>query len=206
MIKKIFVIFFVSLFCYNLKAEYIVGNVHFKSKKYKDLNVIGEARFEDVQSDVIVITGPFQFANLRATELIVTGPVAASEKGKFDKVVITGELILSDSIMNVLSVTGSCELNSVKVINQARVTGFFIAENSIFDNLCISGKKVVLNNSRASNLLIKKEPSLNQPQKLIVKGKTYIKEVVFESGQGEIHIYGKAVVIDNVTGAKITCH
>lgn len=136
----------------------------------------------------------------------MTGPVSASKKGKFDKIIITGGLVLGDSIMNVLSVTGSCELNGVKVINQARVTGFFIAENSIFDNLCISSEKAVLNNCRVSNLIFKKEPSLNQPQKLIVKGKTYIKEVVFESGKGEIQIYGKAAVIDNVSGAEITYH
>lgn len=134
---------------------------------------------------VLKINGPIEGDNLKIEELNATGPVT-----------------LSNSSVERSNITGELKANALKVEDYVNIVGGVDISNSSIEKLTAKAKKITINDSKVSQLIV---PATNSGQQTVVlEGDTVIAdEIAFESGNGVVVVRGNKVKHEGAKGGKI---
>jgi hypothetical protein len=151
------------------------------------------------------VTGPLNASNLISHDFSVTGPISVS-KGTLKKISVTGPVSLTDVSSDDITITGYSDFTNVTVAKECMIIGMLNATQSKFNNVSLTMSESVIRDSAAKSIVVKHPDSDEAHQKLMLYGNTRIDAVTFESGQGEIYVYGSNVKLSNASGAKVIRH
>jgi cytoskeletal protein CcmA (bactofilin family) len=151
------------------------------------------------------ITGFLKASNITVDNFTVTGPVTVS-KSLILKGVITGSVAFDNVTSNKLSIVGSLGANHVIISETLEIIGTLNVQNSEFMKVVLTMSESSIKNSKVKELLVKKPESERKPQKLKLYGNVHISNIMFESDQGEVHVYGHNVKLLKIKGAKVMQH
>ncbi|MDP3935776.1 MAG: hypothetical protein Q8Q56_02150 [Alphaproteobacteria bacterium] len=186
-------------------AESYLGDTNLSSKKFDQLIIIGGAKLDLVIAKSISITGPLGASNITADAMNITGP-ASLKTAKLKEVVITGPVSLTDVTSDTVTITGYADFTNVTVAKDLQITGMLKANHSIFNTITLNMSESKIRDSSAKSIAVKRPNSDEPHQKLRLYGNTYIDTIVFESGYGEVHLYGRNIKVGNVKGAEVIQH
>lgn len=186
-------------------AERMVGNITLSSKVVDELTITGNADLQHVQGNTITIFGKVSLNDLKCSQLKVTGPVAG-ENCTISRLYVTGKGEFKNCTVETFDGVGKFKLNAVKATGLTAIVGKLRCAACNFNTLELSSKRSELIDSHVGDLTVKKETVSSNVQTIHLKGKSHIKSIVFESGLGEVHIYGADVKIDSLKGAKRIQH
>jgi hypothetical protein len=182
-----------------------LGDTTLSSKKFDQLTILGVAKLDTVIAKEISITGPLRASNITADTLSVIGP-ATLAKGTVPKILITGAVSLTDVTSDTVTITGFSDFTNVTVNKNLEIIGMLKALNSRFNSVILTMSESVITDSSAKAIVVKRPDSDAPHQTLSLYGNTHVDTVEFESGHGEIHVYGKNVTVGNVKGAEVIQH
>lgn len=182
-----------------------LGDTTISSKKFDQLTILGEVNLDAVDAKEISITGPLKVSTITADTLSVTGPVSL-KKSQLKDVVITGPVSLTDVTSDVVIITGYSDFTNVTVAKNLTLIGNLNASSSVFNTVTLTMSESVITDSLAKSIIVKRPNSDDAHQKLRLYGNTRIDAIEFESGQGEVHVYGKNCKVGNVKGAEVIQH
>lgn len=182
-----------------------MGDTHLTSKKMDDLTILGDANLDNITATTILVTGPLKASNITADIFTVTGPISLTN-GTFKKASITGPVSLADVTSDNITITGFADFTNVTVTKDLVITGMLKALNSRLNSVILTMSESVITNSSAKSIVVKHPNSDELHQKLMLYGNTHIDTVVFESGQGEVHLHGENAKVENVKGAEVIQH
>lgn len=182
-----------------------LGDTTISSKKFDQLTILGEVNLDAVDAKEISITGPLKASNITADTFSVTGP-ASLKTAKLKKLVITGPVSLTDVTTDTVTITGYSDFTNVTVTKNLTLIGMLNTSNSLFDAVTLTMDESVLTDSSVKSIVVNRPNSNDPHQKLRLYGNTRIDNVMFESGQGEVHVYGKNCKVGNVKGAEVIQH
>lgn len=182
-----------------------MGDTTLTSKKMDDLTILGVANLDNITAATISVTGPLNASNLISDDFSVTGPISVS-KGTLKKISVTGPVSLTDVSSDDITITGYSDFTNVTVAKECMIIGMLNATQSKFNKVSLTMSESVIRDSAAKSIVVNRPDSDEAHQKLLLYGNTRIYEVVFESGQGEVHLYGENAKVENVKGAKIIQH
>lgn len=166
-----------------------LGDTTLSSKKFDQLTIVGVANLDAVIAKDISITGPLKASNITTDTFSVTGPVS-----------------LTDVTSDTVTITGYSEFTNVSVSKSLTITGMLNAKRSVFNAITLTMSESVLADSSAKSIVVKHPNSDEARQKLMLYGNSHIDTVEFESGQGEVHLYGANAKVANVKGAEVIQH
>lgn len=180
-------------------TESFTGYQEFRSTSFENLSVNGSADFRNVKLTNGSITGDVEFEDLIVKKkLDVTGNVFGLE-GVFHKLHVIGATRLGNARIEHLEVTGPTTLKNSSV-GEMHIIGFFKATNSVLGNIDATTNSVILQDSKAGVIRVRKSGAIEQ--KLTLNNSS-AKEVIFESGNGRISIVGNAEIAGKIVGGII---
>jgi hypothetical protein len=181
------------------------GDTTLASKKFDQLTILGVANLDGVTATEISITGPMTAATITANAIEVIGPVKLI-KSHLKKVLITGPVSLNKVKSDTVTITGYSDFTDVSISKSLTITGMLNASHSRFNTVTLTMSESVLKDSLAKSIVVKCPDSDESHQKLMFYGNTRVDMVEFESGHGEVHVYGKNVKVGKVKGAEVIQH
>jgi hypothetical protein len=204
-VKYVLVFLSVLIVSVPVVGKMYIGDTHLTSKKMDDLTILGVANLDNITAATISVTGPLNASNLIWDSFSVTGPISLIN-GTFKKTSITGPVSLAEVTSDTITITGFADFKNVTVTKELTVIGMLKASNSRLNSILLTMSESVIRDSSAKSIVVKRPNSDEPHQKLMLYGNTRIDEVIFESGQGEVHIHGENAKVENVKGAKVIEH
>jgi hypothetical protein len=186
-------------------GKVFLGNTRLSSEKTDEITIMGEAHLDNIVARVVTITGSFTAHKITTNELYVTGSVKI-DTGLVKKTEITGSVVLNHFTVDEIKVTGSVSADNLIVLDSLDLTGSLNIQNSRLIKVTVSLDEASVKDSKVTEIFIRRPSSNSEVQRLKLYGNTQINRVEFESGHGEIHVYGKGVKLGKVTGAKVIEH
>lgn len=175
------------------------GYQSFRSVEFDNISINGAADFKTVKIMGGSITGDLEFEDLIVTKALdITGSVFGITSD-IHKLHVIGPVRLSNAHIESLDVTGPLTLKN-STINNIHAIGFLKATNSTLGNINIMANSVVLEDSKAGHIRVKKSNAI-APK--ITLNNSSVKTVVFESGNGKVVVIGNAEVTGKITGGII---
>lgn len=182
-----------------------IGDTHLSNQKTDKITIFGCANLDNIVAKHIFITGPLSASNITADYFTVAGPVIV-KKGLIQKSIITGNVVFSDVKGDNVNIIGSLSTDRLIVVESFEIIGTLNAKNSQFIKMILEMNESSMKDSKANELIVRQTNPKGKPQKLKLYGDTHINTIIFESGQGEVHVYGSNVKLSKVTGAKVIQH
>lgn len=182
-----------------------LGGARLSSQKTDEITVMGVASLDNIVARSVSITGPLTANKITASQLSVTGPVKIGG-GLFKKVSISGPVILDHVTADELKVIGPVDADSLIVLESLDLTGPLSIQNSKLINVTLTMDEGSVRNSKVTEIFVKRPSKKGEVQTLKLYGNTQISTVNFESGIGEIHVYGVGVTLGKISGAKVIKH
>jgi hypothetical protein len=182
-----------------------LGDTRLSSQRTDDITVMGVTSLDNIVARMISITGPLTANKITASQLSVTGPVKI-DGGVFKKVSITGAVVLNHVTVDELKITGPVNADNLIVLESLDLIGSLNVQNSKLINVTLTMDESSFRDSKVTEIFIKRPSKKGEVQTLKLYGSPQISTVKFESGLGEIHVYGEGVTLGNVTGAKVIQH
>jgi len=121
------------------------------------------------------------------------------------KLRLDGTLLAESAHIGYLEVFGEANLTNSTVDQGSTIIGYLRAQGSLFlAPLILGAQKAVFTSSRLVNITVRKEEAFKGKQIIELKQHTIVDgNIVFESGKGEVHLYGGSQIFGSVTGGKI---
>jgi hypothetical protein len=142
--------------------------------------------------------------NITMDNLTVNGSLNFFNLTIKDKLQVNGSAGGKTLICNTIKINGSLNGENITINGEAKINGGLSVLNSSLQDIKISSNNIVLNNSKANNIIINKQSDKNKVQKLLLKGKTIIYgNIIFESNNGEIYLDSAAEINGKITGGNI---
>jgi phage baseplate assembly protein gpV len=183
----------------------INGQSNLKESKFKSIVVNGYLKFEElIVSDLLDVNGLLKGINLDCKALDVDGSVKV-KKIKVNNVRVTGEFYANDAaIAQNLTVDGAIEGRNINVAGKTTLVGELDVRDSNFQVIDIISEECTLDSTTTKNITFKKPSTIFKTEKLVLKGNSTVAgDVVFESGKGEIYLYGDSTITGQVKGGTI---
>ncbi len=123
-----------------------------------------------------------------------------------DSVSVNGMLYSVLSDLGSLQINGECKLEDTTIRGNSLVNGSFTANRCHFlGGLSVASEITYLENSTASQVVIRRISNSDSVQSLMISGKSLIRgDIVFESGQGNVVIKGDIEIQGDVVGGTVT--
>ena len=190
---------FVSVNADARTTESFTGYQEFRSTSFENVSINGSADFKNVKLVSGSVTGDLEFDDLIVKKTLdVTGNVFGLE-GAFHKLHVVGPVRLANTRIELLDVTGPTTLKNSSV-GTMHIIGFLKATNTVLGNINATTNSIILHDSKAGVIRVKKSGSIEQ--KLTLNNSS-AKEVIFESGNGKIAIIGNAEIAGKIVGGII---
>lgn len=184
-------------------AENFVGVTVLEKQKLQEASFMGATELKEITAKSLSILGPLHFTHLKVEKgTKIFGPVANSEFGDFDSLIITGLFAARNVTCSKLEVIGPVDVTHLQVSGITTIIGPLTAEKSTFQNLIITADKIVLEDSKTQEIIIKKNE--NKKQVLNLKGNTIVQgNITFESGKGTIKQGPEVTIQGAIKGATV---
>ena len=182
----------------NGSTEPLTGYQELKNREFDKISINGPADLKNVKIISGSIAGDVDFEDITIKKTLdITGHLFGSN-GEFHKLHVIGSVRLTQSNMEYLEVTGPTTLKNCSVTRRANIIGFLKATNSVLENVDAKVNSMILHDSKAGTIIIRKSGALEQ--KLTLNNSS-AKNVTFESGNGKIVVIGNAEITGNIKGA-----
>ncbi|MBN8827886.1 MAG: hypothetical protein J0H68_04190 [Sphingobacteriia bacterium] len=185
-----------------MKFIYLLLSIFISSLAFaeEDLNIMGPATVKSGKYNNISIMGPSTIKNV--TAIGFTNITGNSEiySSNFEIIEIVGPSIFKDVKYTDTSIIGTAKFNNVTSKGKTKIIGLLVMNSSEGKDLEVVSEETTINDSKIENLKVLKNNN-KKDQKVIIKGKTKINNIIFESGTGVIEVYGDAQISGQVTGA-----
>lgn len=181
-------------------VESLNGYQELKNREFEKININGPADLKNVNIVSGSVSGDVDFEDLNVKKTLdVTGHVFGSN-GAFHKLHVIGSVRLTQASLAYLEVTGPTTLKNCSVTKTLDVIGFLKATNSALENIDAKVNSIILHDSKAGTITVRKSGALEQ--KLVLNNSS-ARNVIFESGNGKIVVIGNAEVTGKIKGAII---
>jgi len=217
-LKKITLILTIAAMSQQVHANQFNGNVKLENSAMTDVNIEGSADLKNMTMRSLKINGDVHFANLKVTDkctingsgkgddvfchdIILHGSFTTQNLRTFS-MVVHGNLSGNDiAITNNLIIDGALDCQTINVSGYTQIYGEMNVSGSTFNDIILTTQKSTITNSNAGNITIKAEQNHRAAQQLILKGDTIITgNIVFESGNGELHLDKEVTVKGQIYG------
>lgn len=182
----------------------INGNASLKDTAFESLTINGSLDFKnlDIKKD-LKVNGSLDGNNLKCAKLKANGSVTVKNI-KVKSAKINGSLSGSDVyVKHDLEIEGAVNMVDITVTGKTKVIGGLSVTKGDFGDIEVVNTTTYLSHCKGKNILVKKIDS-DKIQKLeLSKGTIISGDVVFESGEGEVHLSNDSIIKGNVKGAKI---
>lgn len=202
MMKQILpLLFCTACILHEAQAQSFTSVTTIEKQNLKEASFIGATEFKEVTAQSLSVKGPIHFNHLKvqkSTEIF--GPVTNSEFGTFNSLIITGPFMAKNVTCSTLEVTGPVDVTDLQVSGATTIIGPLKAGKSTFQNLTITADKIILEDSKTKDIIVKKNE--DKEQVLDLKGKTIVEgNIIFESGKGIVEQEYKVKIQGEVKGA-----
>jgi len=168
----------------------VFGSVVLSHKNVENLNVFGSATLDTV----VVRRNASINGEVSGKNLTIEGSLSVNGSLSGKDIAIKGDL----------SMHGACEIISMQVGGVAKIKGYLEAAESTFAAIIISTQKMVLRNSKADSIVVRKPGIFENKQQVLILDNTIIAgDVVFEKNGGTVLLLHNAKVNGKVVGAVI---
>ncbi len=186
----------------NVYANSISGDVNLINSKLETITVKGNQSFKNSQFKSLTAYGTLNFDNIIIDETLKVDGAANGKILACKAFHVNGALNVQNLKSSEAIVKGAFNGEDVVITGKTIIEGELNAKNSSFQDIEIKSTKSSLDDSTAHNILV--NPTKNKPQKIILKGNTVISgDIVFEAGDGEVHVGDKVKIKGHVKGAKV---
>ncbi len=206
-----------------------LGNTTLFDVKTEEVSVTGPLTFKNLtvahtgtltgpvegtsgQFETLVVTGPLKFETLTVQkDTVITGD-ASGKDGNFLNLTVVGPFNLTQTTCQNLIVTGSVETTKLIVRDKTVSVGNFNAAESQFGDMTLTAEKVLLKETKAQNILLKKNKENGvlswldegHPQELrLMKNSIIEGDVTFESEKGKIFLEEGSQIKGTIKGAVV---
>lgn len=205
------------------QAQSFMGVTALEKQNLQEASFMGPTELKEITAKSLSVMGPLHFNNLKVeknTEIF--GPVANSDHGVFDSLFITGPFMAKNIACSKLEVTGPVDVTDLQVSGDATIigplkagkstfqnltlTGPLKAEKSTFQDLTITADKIVLEDVKTKDILVKKNQEERQEKKQVLhlNGKTIVEgNIIFESGKGIVEQGSEVKIQGEIKGATV---
>lgn len=183
-----------------VKTQSFRGNQEFSNRSFEEMSVNGNTRFKNVQISTATISGDVLFDDIEVRRTLDVKGNIAGVKGNFYKLHAIGNTNLTNVRVEYLDITGPTILKN-SVAPNVDIIGSLEATNSTLGTIRADTSSITLSESKAGTIRIKNDNNYTN-QKLILNNSS-AKEVIFESGNGQIYVIGNAEIIGRVIGATV---
>lgn len=189
------------------KSLFVTGTLHFNNLKVeKTTEIFGPVTNSDHGVfNSLIITGPFAAKNIACSKLEVTGPVNVTDFQVSGEATIIGSLKVGKSTFQNLTVTGPSKVEK-STFQNLTITGPLKAEKSTIQNLTITADKIVLEDVKIKDIIVKKNQEEKQEKKQVLdlKGETIVEgNITFESGKGVVEQGSEVKIQGKIKGATL---
>lgn len=172
--------------------------------KDQPIAINGKATLSHKKLDSVQVNGTLKFNKLIVHEkLYVNGSIKGQKlKCKILDIngLFNGEFVEAEEV----SVLGTFMGNKINISGKTSIFGLLNVSESSFADITVNGENIILKNSTANNIYVKKNTSKGTSQELTLAGKSTISgDVTFESGKGIINLSKDAKILGKITGAEI---
>jgi cytoskeletal protein CcmA (bactofilin family) len=151
------------------------------------------------------LSGSVSLANKQMDNLQACGTI------RIDNVSVAGDVKINGTlsgdrlkVSGVLAINGTCIMSNMHINGTTNINGFLNANNSNFSKIEMSTKKLVLVNSAADSILIRKPGLTETQQQIIDLDNTTIKgDICFENGDGKIIVRNSSKIYGSITGGTL---
>lgn len=204
MMKQILpLLFYTACIFQEAQAQSFMGVTALKKQNLQKASFMGPTELKEITAQSLSVVGSLHFNNLKVekdTEIV--GPVANSDHGVFGSLFITGTFMAKNITCSKLKVIGPVDVTDLHVSKATMIIGPLKAEKSTLQNLTITSDKIILEDSKTKNIVVKKNK--NKKQILDLKGKTIVEgNIIFESGKGVVEQDSEVKIQGEVTGATV---
>ncbi len=175
------------------------GNQEFSNRNFEQIAVNGNAGFKNVKLSSATVSGDVVFDELVVGRTLDVKGNVSGVNGSFYRLHAIGNTNLADASLQYLDITGPTIIKN-SVVEIVEIIGSLEATKSTLGTIRANTTSITLIDSKAGTIRINKDNNLQQ--KLILNNSS-AKEVIFESGNGQIYVLGNAEITGRIIGATI---
>ncbi|MBX9786976.1 MAG: hypothetical protein K2Y08_06530 [Alphaproteobacteria bacterium] len=185
------------------QAQSFMGVTTLEKQNLQEASFMGPTELKEITAKSLSVMGPLRFNHLKVEKAAeIFGPVANSEFGAFDSLIITGPFVAKNVTCSKLEATGPVDVTALQVSGATTIIGPLKAKKSAFQNLTITSDKVILEDSKTKDIVMKKNK--DKKQVIDLKGKTIVEgNIIFESGKGVVEQGSDVKIQGEVKGATV---
>jgi len=186
-----------------VQAQSFTGVTTIEKQNLKEASFIGATEFKAVTAKSLSVMGPIHFDHLKVEKNTeVVGAVTESEHGTFGSLIITGPFTAKNITCSKLEVIGPVDVSDLQVSGDTTIIGPLKAGKSTFQNLTVTSDKIILEDSKVTDIVVKKNE--DKKQVLDLRGTTIVEgNIIFESGEGVVEQDSEVNIQGEIEGANV---
>ncbi|MBI3508938.1 MAG: hypothetical protein HY069_04830 [Chlamydiia bacterium] len=149
--------------------------------------------------------GSGTYGAVRIESIDAIGIVKLNGTHVMQAVQLQGSLIANDAQIDSFHVVGDANVSHCTVKKPSDVTGYIQAQKTLFQgDMLLTLQRAVFTHSTLQGVTIRPNPGFKSKQVLELRQHTVVQgPIVFESGNGEVHLFSGSKVLGGVTGGKV---